>query len=82
MRMLRIVLVLALCFVPLTAWSGEKEGKIQSLDAGERVVILDDGTKLSVPDGLALDQLKEGTEVKVSFEERDGKNVVRTIEVR
>ena len=31
---------------------------------------------------MALDQLKEGAEVKVSFEENDGKKVATDIEVK
>jgi hypothetical protein len=61
--------------------AADMSGKVQTLDAGERVVVLDNGTKLWVAEGLPMDKLKEGAEIKVSFEERDGKNVITIIEV-
>jgi hypothetical protein len=38
--------------------------------------------KLSVAEGVSLDTLKEGTDVKVAYEERDGKNIATSIEVK
>jgi ferric-dicitrate binding protein FerR (iron transport regulator) len=63
------------------AWAGEIEGKIQSVNADERMVVLEDGTRLSVAEGLSMDSLKEGAKVKASYEERDGKNVTTSFEV-
>ena len=73
---LAIVLVLS-----MAAWAGEVSGKIQSVDPNERVIVLDDGTKLWVAEGVDIQTLKEGSKVKAAYEERDGKNVVTTIEV-
>jgi hypothetical protein len=61
--------------------AAEISGKVQALDAGERVVVLDNGTKLWVAEGLPMDKLKEGAEVRASYEERDGKNVITALEV-
>ena len=63
------------------AFAADVEGKVQSVDTSERVIILDNGTKLWIAEGLTMDKLKEGSSVKASFEERDGKNVVIIIEV-
>lgn len=63
------------------AWAGDVAGKIQTVDVGERTIVLDDGTKLWIAEGLSIDSLKEGAKVKASYEERDGKNVVIRIEV-
>ena len=63
------------------AWAGDVEGKIQSVDTSDRVIVLEDGTKLWVAEGLSMDTLKEGKKVKASFDERDGKNVLTSIEV-
>ena len=76
-----LAMVLAVALV-LPAWGGEMEGKIQSIDAGERTVTLDNGTKLWLGDSVAIDSVKEGAEVKVSFEEKDGKPVATSVEMK
>ena len=63
------------------AWAGEVEGKIQSVDTSDRSIVLDDGTKLSIAEGVAMEDLKEGAKVKASYEERDGKKVVTAVTV-
>jgi hypothetical protein len=63
------------------AWAGDVAGKIQAVDSGERMITLEDGTKLWIAEGLSIDSLKEGARVKASYEERDGKNIVTAIEV-
>jgi Cu/Ag efflux protein CusF len=73
-----VALVLGLS---MAAWAGDVTGKVQSVDSSERVIVLEDGTKLWIAEGLPLDDLKEGAKVKASYEERDGKNVVTKIEV-
>jgi Cu/Ag efflux protein CusF len=57
------------------------EGKVQSYDSGERMLIMHDGTKVWLSEGLAVEGLKEGSVVKVVFEERDGKAIVTKIEI-
>lgn len=63
------------------AFAANVEGKVQSVDVSERVIVLENGTKFWIAEGVAMDKLKEGANVKASFEERDGKNVVIIIEV-
>jgi Cu/Ag efflux protein CusF len=75
---LALALVLGLS---MAAWAGEVSGKIQAVDSAERVLTLEDGTKLWLAEGISLDNLKEGAKVKASYEERDGKNVVTSIDV-
>ena len=67
--------------VSIGAWADEIEGKIQSVNADERMIVLEDGTRLSVAEGLPMDNLKEGAKVKASYEQRDGKNVTSSLEV-
>jgi hypothetical protein len=81
MRKLTSVLALGLVLVAGAAMAAEIEGKIQSVDQGERVIVLDNGTKLWVAEGLSMDALKEGAKVKASYEERDGKNVTTSLDV-
>lgn len=75
-----VVVALALG-LSMVAWAGEVTGKIQTVDSSERVIVLEDGTKLWIAEGVPLADLKEGAKVKASYEERDGKNVVTKIEV-
>src|SRR5687767_7937625 len=73
-----LALVLALSGV---AMAGDVEGKVQSMDANDRMVTLEDGTKLWIAEGVSIEGLKEGAKVKASFEERDGKNVATSVQV-
>jgi Cu/Ag efflux protein CusF len=75
---LALALVLGLS---MAAWAGEVSGKIQAVDSADRAITLEDGTKLWLAEGISLDNLKEGAKVKASYEERDGKNVVTSIDV-
>jgi len=81
-RLLRFAFVVVLLAVPAIALSAEIQGKVKTVDTGDRVVTLEDGTRISVPDGIALDSLQEGAEVIVSYEERDGKNQATNIEMK
>lgn len=63
------------------AWAADLEGKIQVVKLDERVVILEDGKQVWIAEGLSMEELKEGTLVKVAYEERDGKVVAVRIEV-
>ncbi|MGH7278171.1 MAG: DUF1344 domain-containing protein, partial [Candidatus Rokuibacteriota bacterium] len=69
-----IALVLVLALTAGVAWGGDVEGKVQSVDISDRMLVLEDGTKIWVAEGVAIEGLKEGTKVKASYEERDGKN--------
>jgi len=76
------VMVLASAFVPLAVSAADMEGKVQSVDTGERTFTLDNGTKLWVADGVAIDSVQPGAEVAVTYEERDGKPVVISVTVK
>jgi Cu/Ag efflux protein CusF len=85
-RRFEMMKVVALTFalllgLSMAAWAGEVAGKIQAVDSAERVITLEDGTKLWVAEGISIDSLKEGVKVTASYEERDGKNVVTSIDV-
>ena len=84
LRIIGIAAVLSLAvFSPVVGtWAAEIEGRVQALDPTERSVVLDNGSKLWLPEDANLDALKEGVEVKATFEERDGKNVITDIEVK
>lgn len=48
-------------------------------DASACVVVLEDGTRLSLAEVLTI-ELQEGVTVKLSFDERDGRHVLTSIE--
>jgi hypothetical protein len=62
--------------------AAELEGKVHTVDTVERTVTLDNGTKVWVGEGIAIEDLREGAEVRVSYEERDGKNIATSVEKR
>jgi hypothetical protein len=72
--------VLVLCAA--VAGAADVEGKIQSVDATERTLVLENGLKVWLPDGMGPDAVKEGAEVRVSYEERDGRNVATSVELK
>jgi hypothetical protein len=79
-RVIVVVFAAVLAIAPIAS-AGEVEGKVQSLDSSERAFTLDNGTKIWVSEGMSMDNLKEGAQVKASYEERDGKNVATSIDV-
>jgi hypothetical protein len=79
-KLLGIALALLLA-AATTAGAGEVEGTIKSVDPADRTVVLEDGTRLVLAEGIPIENLKEGAKVKASYEERDGKNVVVVIDV-
>lgn len=76
MRKLSWIVLAVLILLVTGAWAGDVQGKIQKVAISERMVILDDGTELWVPENLSMDALREGVSVKVSYEERNGKKVI------
>ncbi len=80
-KVIGIAMALLLVFAVGAAYAQEIQGKIKTVDGAARVLTLEDGTQLWVAEGLSMDALKEGASVKASFEERDGKKVVTTIQV-
>jgi len=76
------VVTVLLMFSVVGAWAAEMEGKIQTVDTSDRTLVLDNGMRVTVADGVAIESLREGNEVKVTFEERDGRNVATIVEVK
>lgn len=72
---------LLLSFAAVAA-AGQVEGKVKSIDSSARTLTLEDGTQITLPDGIALDQLREGADVTVSYEEKDGKNQATNVEMK
>jgi len=82
MRKVLIGAVAVLLAVSGAAWAADVQGKIKSVDITEKSFTLEDGTKIWVAEGIAIESLKEGAEIKASYEEKDGKNVATSVEMK
>ena len=66
--------------MPGTMKGPEIEGRVVAVK-GEQIT-LDNGTELTVPKSLAQAQeLKQGSKIKATYEERDGKKVVNSLQI-
>jgi Protein of unknown function (DUF1344) len=73
------VVMLIAVFAPLAALAADMEGKVQAVDTSERTLTLENGTKVWLSEGVAIEGIKEGSEVTVSYEDKDGKPVATTV---
>ena len=80
-KTLGITLAVLLGLGVVGAWAGDISGKVQTIDQAERTFVLDNGSKVWVAEGVSMDALKEGANVKASYEERDGKMIATSVEV-
>ena len=78
---LAVVLAVVVSLAAAGAWAEEIQGKVQTINAAERMIVLEDSTQIWVAEGVSLDTLKEGATVKAAYEERDGKKVATSLEV-
>ena len=84
-RALVAVLVVALAVVftaGTVAWAADKEGTVKTIQVTEKILTLSDGTQLHWTEAVEVPQdLKEGTKVKATYEAKDGKMVLKKVEV-
>jgi len=81
-QVIAMAMALLLVLAVGRAWAEEIQGKIKSLDTTARVFALEDGTKIWVAEGLSMGSLRQGASVRAFYEERDGKKVATSIEVK
>ena len=90
MKRITVLVLAAVFMVAGVAAAAEMEGKIQSIDPTNKQLSLDNGTTLVWEEVIQitiegkegkLEDLKEGAKVKAGYEEKDGKNMVKTLEV-
>lgn len=76
-------LMLFLLGAPL-ARAESVEGTVRNVDEARRVVTLEDGTKLAIPDNVKVDRkrLEPGAHVKASYEHQEGEKLVTDIQVQ
>jgi Cu/Ag efflux protein CusF len=90
MRKIAAMLLVSTFTLTGLAVAAEKEGMIQTINPMTKEITLDDGSKLAwdgntqiMVEGKPgrLEQLKQGERVKVSFDEKNGKAVAKSVEV-
>ena len=79
-RLIGAVSALALMSAAGMALANEASGKIESLDEEQMTLILDSGQACTFAEGLSIEGLEEGTEVKVAYVEEDGQLKATAIE--
>jgi hypothetical protein len=68
---------------PMAAGAQQVQGKITALDSSKGMLTLEDGTQLTIPPGAQLPpDVKEGSIIKASFEERSGQKVLTGLELQ
>ena len=75
-----VVIALSVPFCAGLASAAELKAEVKRVDSSDRVIVLKDGTRLRLAEDLIVKQLQEGVTVKLSYEKRDGKHVVTSIE--
>lgn len=81
-RLLAAVSAVALMASVGVANAAESQGKIKSVDEEAMVLTLEDGTMFQLSEDVAVENLKAGQEVSVSYETKDGENVADKVEVK
>jgi len=83
--MTRVLALLTLLLVGSVAWAAEHDvsGKVKSFNATSDTLTLANGTQITITDDTKVQrtELAPGADVRVSYEDQDGKNIARSIEV-
>ena len=75
-KLLGAMVTAAFLGTPGVASAEEATGTVEGVDLQSRMIVLDDGTVFAVDQGIALETLRPGVEVTVSYEETDGQKVI------
>lgn len=81
-RLLATVAAAALMTSAAAALADESSGKIKMVDPAAMTLTLEDGTVYQLSEGVAIQDLKPGQEVTVSYEVQEGKNVADSVAVQ
>jgi Protein of unknown function (DUF1344) len=71
-KTLAILSVLSILGTAGVALAEEAMGKVQAVDPATRTLTLEDGSSFILGEAVAIDTLQPGTDVTVSYEEKDG----------
>ncbi|MEH6629336.1 MAG: DUF1344 domain-containing protein [Halopseudomonas aestusnigri] len=73
------VIALGLISAATMANATEMTGRVMTTDEATNTIIMENGTVLELAGGLSVKDLAPGTEVVVTYDEKDGKNLVTDI---
>ena len=76
-KLIAPIAALAFVFSAATAFAEEAAGKVAAVDAA--TLILEDGQTFTISEGVSTEGLEPGTEVTVSYEEKDGQMVATEV---
>ena len=85
MKRAMLAMILGLVVVVLSAGlvaAADLQGKVKTIEVNQKVLTLDDGTKLYWTDTVTVTEaVKSGAVVKATYEEKDGRFMLKKIEV-
>ncbi len=70
---------LAFVFSIAIAQADETAGKVAAVDPASGSLVLEDGSTFTIGEGVSMEGLEPGTEVTVSFEEKDGQLIATEV---
>ena len=80
-KLLGVLVAAALFGTASVASAEEATGTVEGVDLQSRMIVLDDGTVFAVTEGIALETLRPGSEVTVSYEESDGQKLINDLRI-
>ncbi len=80
-KLLGVLVAAALFGTASVASAEEATGTVEGVDLQSRMIVLDDGTVFAVTEGIALETLRPGSEVTVSYEESDGQKLINNLTI-
>ncbi len=78
-KTLAVLSVLSILGSAGAALAEEAMGKIQAVDPATRTLTLEDGNSFVLGEAVAIDSLQPGSDVTVSFEEKDGQKTATEV---
>lgn len=77
-----VVLSLFVAVMAGSVWAADVTGTVKVIQITERVMTLEDGTQLSWTEAVTMaPEIKAGAKVKATYESKDGKLLLKKIEV-
>jgi hypothetical protein len=78
-KTLAVLSVLSILGTAGAALAEEAMGKIQAVDPATRTLTLEDGSSFVLGEAVAIDSLQPGSDVTVSYEEKDGQKTATQV---
>jgi Protein of unknown function (DUF1344) len=78
-KTLAVLSVLSILGTAGVALAEEAMGKVQAVDPASRTLTLEDGSSFILGEAVAIDTLQPGTDVTVSYEEKDGQKTATQV---